>query len=49
MSSQNLDEDSARKIKSIVDRCKHCLGDVNDTMTYVIQEKAEFLGKAFGV
>ena len=36
-------------VKSVIDRVKHAIGDVNDTITDVVQEKSEMLGKAFGV
>lgn len=44
-----INEDNARKLKSVVDRVKQSLGEVNDQFAAVIQSKAEMLGKAFGV
>ena len=41
--------DSARKIKSITDRLRQVLGEVNDSFENNIQTKAELLGKRFGV
>lgn len=43
---KNLNEDNARKIKSIADRIKQALGEVNDNFVGVFQNKAEVLGKA---
>ncbi len=40
-----MNEDNARKIKSVVDRIKQSLGEVNDQFMGVIQSKAEFLGQ----
>ena len=42
-------QDSARKIKSITDRLRHVLGEVNDTFTEHIQPLAALLGKRFAV
>ena len=38
--SQSLTEDNARKIKSVIDRLKVALGEVNDTYTDLLQQKA---------
>lgn len=35
--SQSLTEDNARKIKSVIDRLKVALGEVNDTYTDLLQ------------
>lgn len=45
--SKNMNEDNARKIRSVVDRVKSSLGEVNDTYMHLVQSKAEQLGKAF--
>ena len=42
-------EDNARKVKSIMDRIRGLMGEVNDTYAEQIQTKAEFLGTKFGV
>ena len=42
-------EDTARQFKSVADRLRQMLGEVNDTYTDVIQPKAELLGGKFGV
>lgn len=44
-----MNEDNARKLKSVVDRVKCCLGEVNDQYMGLIQSKAEFLGKEFQI
>lgn len=44
-----MNEDNARKVRSVVDRVKQSLGEVNDCYLNTMQSKAEFLGKAFGV
>ena len=46
--SKNLHEDNARKVKSVIDRVKQALGEVNDCFAEVMQSKAEVMGKAFG-
>ena len=46
---KNMNEDNARKLKSVVDRAKQSLGEVNDQFVAVIQSKSEMLGKAFGI
>lgn len=43
-----MNEENARKIKSVVDRVKQALGEVNDTIMNLIQSKAEMMGQAFG-
>lgn len=45
--SKSMNEDNARKIKSVIDRIITSLGEVNDSYMGVIQSKAENLGKAF--
>jgi hypothetical protein len=47
--AKNLTEDNARKLKSVIDRCKQAIGEVNDNYNGVFQSKAEFMGKEFGV
>lgn len=42
--AKNMNEDNARKLKSVVDRVKQSLGEVNDQFTSLIQSKAELLG-----
>ena len=44
----DLNEDNARKIKSVIDRCKQCLGEVNDVYEQTMQAKGEMMGRAFG-
>ena len=44
-----MNEDNAKKLKSVIDRVKQALGEVNDQYINVIQSKAETLGKAFGL
>lgn len=46
--SQDLNQDNARKMKSVLDRVKQAMGEVNDTMMEVYQAKAEMMGNAFG-
>lgn len=46
---KQMNEDNARKIKAVFDRVKQSLGEVNDQFTGLIQQKAEFLGKEFGI
>ena len=48
LSQQEINQDSARKIKSVVDRIKQSLGEVTDQMMIVLQAKAELLGREFG-
>ena len=47
--SNDMKEDNARKIKSVIDRVKQALGEVNDTLMGLMQSKAEMMGSAFGV
>jgi hypothetical protein len=42
-------EDDARKFKSVADRLRHLLGEVNDTYTENLQNKANLLGTKFNV
>jgi hypothetical protein len=42
-------EDDARKFKSVADRLRHLLGEVNDTYANNIQTKANLLGVKFNV
>ena len=44
-----MQEDNARKLKSVVDRVKQSLGEVNDAFMDIVQAKAENLGKEFGL
>ncbi len=44
-----MTEDNARKLKSVFDRVKQSLGEVNDQYMNLIQKKAELLGKQFQV
>ena len=46
--ARDLSEDNARKIKSVIDRVKQALGEVNDVFENVMQTKAEMMGNAFG-
>jgi hypothetical protein len=45
--AQNLTEDNARKIKSVIDRLKVALGQVNDAYLDLMQKKAEDMGENF--
>ncbi len=45
--SKNMNEENARKLKSVTDRLKTCLGEVQEVMMDIIQKKAELLGKNF--
>ena len=47
--SKDLHEDNARKVKSVIDRLKQALGEVNDAYDEVMQTKAEMMGNHFGV
>lgn len=47
--ARDLHEDNARKVKSVMDRLKQVLGEVNDTYDEVMQNKAEMMGQAFKV
>ena len=38
--AQDLNEDNARKIKSVIDRLKVALGEVNDSYMQLMQQKA---------
>lgn len=42
-------EDDARKFKSVADRFRHMLGEVNDVYANGIQTKANLLGTKFNV
>lgn len=43
----DLTEENARKIKSVIDRCKQCLGEVNDVYEQTMQAKGEMMGRRF--
>jgi hypothetical protein len=45
--SRDLHEDNARKVKSVIDRLKQALGEVNDAYDQVMQTKAEMMGNHF--
>lgn len=45
--SRDLNQDNARKVKSVIDRIKMALGEVNDVFENVMQSKAEMMGNAF--
>jgi alpha-glucan,water dikinase len=45
--ANNLNEENARKIKSVIDRLKQVLGEVNDVYENVMQSKAEMMGNHF--
>ena len=45
--ARNLSEDNAKKIKSVIDRVKMALGEVNDVFENTMQSKAEVMGRAF--
>lgn len=47
--SNDLSMDNARKIKSVIDRIKQAMGEVNDVMMETFQSKAEMMGTSFGV
>jgi alpha-glucan, water dikinase len=47
VNSKDMTEDNARKLKSVFDRVKQSLGEVNDQYMNLIQKKAELLGKEF--
>jgi alpha-glucan, water dikinase len=47
--SKDLHEDNARKVKSVIDRLKQALGEVNDAYDSVMQTKAEMMGTHFEV
>ena len=47
--SKDLHEDNTRKIKSVIDRLKQALGEVNDVFENMMQGKAEMMGNAFQV
>jgi alpha-glucan,water dikinase len=42
-----MHEDNARKVKSVIDRLKALLGEVNEVFDSVMQSKAEMMGHAF--
>jgi len=42
-----MSEENAKKIKSVTDRVKQTLGEVNDQIAHVLQEKGELMGKEF--
>ena len=46
--ARDLHEDNARKVKSVIDRVKQALGEVNDQFAEGMQSKAELMGRAFG-
>ena len=46
--AKELHEDNAKKAKSVIDRVKQALGEVNDGLMAAMQSKAEMMGKAFG-
>ena len=45
--AKNLNEDNARKVKSVIDRLKSMLGEINEVYDEVMQSKAEMMGRAF--
>lgn len=45
--AKNLNEDNARKVKSVIDRLKQLLGEVNDVFAETMQTKAEMMGRHF--
>ena len=45
---KNLTEDNARRVKSVIDRVKSALAEVNEVIETVMQRKAEVMGHAFG-
>lgn len=48
-SIENLSEDQAKKMKSVIDRMKSALSEVTFTFEDVMQDKAEMMGRAFEV
>jgi alpha-glucan,water dikinase len=44
---KNLTEDNARRVKSVIDRVKSALAEVNEVIETVMQKKAETMGYAF--
>ena len=49
MPAGRLTEDAARKMKSVIDRLKGALAEVNTVIDRIMQGKAELLGSAFKV
>jgi hypothetical protein len=49
MLAKDMHQDNARKVRSVIDRIKYALGEVNDTFHGVMQSKAELLGSNFKV
>ena len=49
MPAGRLTEDAARKLKSVIDRMKGALAEVNTVIDRVMQGKSELLGAAFRV
>mmetsp|Transcript_7821 Transcript_7821/g.13107 ORF Transcript_7821/g.13107 Transcript_7821/m.13107 type:complete len:574 (-) Transcript_7821:376-2097(-) len=45
----SLNEENARKVKSVIDRIKNGLGEVNDKIHAVMQEKAELMGRHLNI
>ena len=45
----DMNEDNAKRLKSVVDRVKQALGEVTDQFSNVVQTKAELLGAEFKV
>jgi len=45
--AKNLNEDNARKVKSVIDRLKQVLAEVNEVIENALQSKAEMMGTAF--
>lgn len=46
--SQNMTEENARKVKSVVDRLKVALGGVNDGYMGLLEGKSRDMGETFG-
>ena len=42
-----MNEENARKLKSVTDRVKQSLGEITDQIEHVLQSKGEMLGKEF--
>ena len=49
LATKGVNEENAKKIKSVTDRVKQSLGEVNDQIAHVLQEKGELMGKEFGL
>ena len=45
--SRNMNEDNARKVKSVIDRLKQMLSEVNEVFDSTYQKKAEMMGTYF--